>query len=194
MSKADNRHRQLYWNCVCDCGKETIVAGMNLRNDHTKSCGCFHLDAVRTHGLARTKTYISWISMKTRCSNKNDKYKYGIYGGRGITICDRWLNSFENFLEDMGKRPKNHTLDRIDSTGNYEPDNCRWATPLQQARNRRLNKRSRFGVAGISIENNKYRVRIRMNGKHKQLGTFFDLDEARKCRLQAEKKYWNKHV
>jgi len=96
-----------------------------------------------SHGHAkkdcRTTTYVSWGSMKTRCLNKRTAY-YSRYGGRGITICDRWVNSFENFLEDMGECPEGMTLDRIDNSGNYEPNNCRWTTMALQSQNRRSTK------------------------------------------------------
>lgn len=95
-----------------------------------------HVANRRTHGMSRSPEYKSWCGMKERCYNKNNK-KYKDYGCRGIIVCNRWHN-FENFFEDMGKKPsKNHSIDRIDNDGNYEPNNCRWATSLQQARNKR---------------------------------------------------------
>jgi len=131
------------WHCQCDCGKQTIVRTEYLRTGDTKSCGCLQniqrRDGNKTHGLSkqgRGSAYVSWMNMKGRCLNPNHR-DYAIYGGRGISICDRWLN-FEEFLEDMGHRPsRRHTLDRINPDGNYESSNCRWATPIQQARNTR---------------------------------------------------------
>lgn len=104
------------------------------------SCGCFNRERSReqltTHGKSKTKTYKTWDCMKQRCYNPNDN-NYPNYGGRGIRICDRWLESFTNFYDDMGDRPKHKTIDRIDVDGNYEPGNCKWATPKEQCNNTR---------------------------------------------------------
>ncbi|WP_144440078.1 hypothetical protein [Methylobacterium sp. AMS5] len=127
------------WKCRCDCGSELTTTGNRLRRGKVQSCGCISIELRsekrRTHGKTHDRTYTSWQMMRNRCLNP-DAENYSYYGGRGITICARW-DSFENFLADMGERPPNKTLDREDTNGNYEPDNCRWATPVQQAQNRR---------------------------------------------------------
>jgi hypothetical protein len=139
-----------FWNCVCDCGNKKLTAARALKVGDTVSCGCRRSEtswrkhvaktgrANKQHGHAReirTPEYHSWTAMRTRCNNPLAT-AYERYGGAGIKVCKRW-NSFKNFLADMGKRPAGTTLDRINSNGNYTPSNCRWATPLEQNRNRR---------------------------------------------------------
>lgn len=136
------------WKCVCDCGKTIVTSGDNLKGGGTQSCGCLQLEVIsriaakhtRTHGEGRMTTpeYRCWQAIKTRCYNPKHKF-YRLYGGMGVTICSRWLNSYENFLADMGRKPTpKHSIDRFpDPDGNYEPGNCRWATAKEQAGNKR---------------------------------------------------------
>jgi len=125
------------WVFRCDCGNEKQATTQLVMRGHTQSCGCLQLESKRanatTHGQSGSLTYRRWCSMYNRCMNpKQGSYKR--YGGAGIAICDRW-RTFESFLKDMGECPPGHTLDRKESAGNYEPGNCRWATPKQQANN-----------------------------------------------------------
>jgi hypothetical protein len=136
--------KRISFLCKCECGNTKIVNRNSLLKNLTKSCGCLQKERVLLaniiHNLSKTVEYKTWSRLKTRCYNKNNE-KYKNYGGRGIKVCQRWLNSFENFLEDMGKRPEGrYSIDRIDVNGNYEPDNCRWATDLEQMNNTTTNK------------------------------------------------------
>lgn len=134
---------RIHWLCKCSCGTEKLVSRQTLLEGTTKSCGCIRIEAQRirqtTHGATThatvSKEYRAWIGMKTRCYNtKTKRYKH--YGGKGVLVCDRWLNSFENFIEDMGYAPsKKHSLDRKENDKGYSKENCRWGTILEQANN-----------------------------------------------------------
>lgn len=135
----------LYWSCTCECGNTTNVRSQLLREGKTKSCGCLQEELrksvggiTRTHGMKHTKTYVVWEGMKSRCYYTGD-VSYKNYGGRGISVCDSWKNSFENFYRDMGERPDGMSLDRIDNSKGYYPDNCRWSSRTTQGRNKRNN-------------------------------------------------------
>lgn len=134
-------------DCDCVCGTSITCDPRSLRMGHTRSCGCLQRQKVsetarsRTkHGDVRSKEYVAWIHMRMRCSNpKNTKYKD--YGARGIRVCERWDGSYDDFLSDMGRAPsRRHSVDRIDVNGDYSLENCRWATPIQQSRNKRSNR------------------------------------------------------
>lgn len=164
----NSRHGKSRWVCRCQCGATVTVVSNCLRSGNTRSCGCWKREVSaesyralgvkmgklrRTHGhtteYQTSPTYLSWCGMKLRCTKPSQR-SYKDYGGRGITICDRWLNSFESFLEDMGERPPGMTLDRIDVDGNYELGNCRWATTKEQRANQHDDGRRRIEVDGVS--------------------------------------------
>jgi hypothetical protein len=134
------------WRCRCDCGGEVLVTGSALRSGDRGSCGCYtdlpRGELSRLNGAAgrtRSPERRTWADMIQRCTNPK-RQKYALYGARGVTVCDRWRESFANFLADMGPKPSPvHTIDRVDNEKGYEPGNCRWATPKEQARNLRCN-------------------------------------------------------
>jgi hypothetical protein len=130
-----------YWLCQCDCGNLTRVFSGNLRSGKILSCGCYQREIRITHGDTEggnTPEYSAWRAMKSRCLNEKNP-GFSRYGGRGITICDRWVGNYENFLKDMGRRPPNTSIDRIKNNEGYSPENCRWTTPDVQSRNTSYN-------------------------------------------------------
>lgn len=146
LSKLPSSKGVTHWECKCTCGTIKSVRGSDLVNGKTKSCGCLNREVASrqgklntrgpvTHGYSKTSTYSIWMGMRTRCNNPKALY-FKDYGGRGITVCERW-SKFENFLADMGERPGNLQIDREDNNGNYEPGNVRWVTCSVNGRNKR---------------------------------------------------------
>ena len=144
MYAGQGNRRKRFWVCRCDCGNKVTIAHGDLRNGRTRSCKCLdnevksvRLKTVATrHGGAYTPEYLTWKRIHNRCKNPNNRY----YGYAGIKVCERW-NSYENFIADMGPKPTpKHSIDRLNFEGDYEPLNCRWATPEEQHKNRRCTK------------------------------------------------------
>lgn len=151
----------VFWVCECDCGNISHVVGYKLTAGTTRGCGCRN-GLATTHGHVRrykpSTEYRAWRSMRSRCASPGNA-SFRLYGGRGITVCERWM-SFENFFADMGKKPsRRHSLDRIDSDGNYAPENCRWATSAAQQQNRRD---SRLCAASVFIMRHLARRSVRV--------------------------------
>lgn len=147
--------RKYRWLCRCECGNETIVQRGALLGGTTASCGCLATEMLiarsSTHCMTRTPEHRTWAGMKSRCYNQHT-HSFSDYGGRGITVCNRWRESFEAFYADMGPRPSpRHSLDRIDNDGNYEPGNCRWATRSEQQTNKRNNHRLELNGECLTI-------------------------------------------
>ena len=190
-----NNQGGVTWLCQCDCkseGSKIVVCGGDLSRGNTKSCGCYKREKVKRdnikHGQASRKNstpeYRAWAHMMERCYNPKEA-GYHNYGGRGIKVCERW-HDFENFYEDMGKKPEGLTLERINTNGNYEPENCKWATWEEQ----RQNQRARGYFWNRSIK--KWCAQIRVNHKKIYLGSFDSEEEARDAYIKAKKIWHNK--
>lgn len=174
------RNGYRYWRCACECGTERDVLGTTLRNGTSKSCGCLATDVrlSQTHGQSYTSEYPSWQHMLNRCHNPDSTY-YRDYGGRGITVCERWRNSPENFIADMGPRPTpDHTLERIDNDGPYSPENCRWATRREQARDRRSNRRLTHNGETLCLAEWAERLGITTNTLYMRLRAGWSVEKA----------------
>lgn len=150
---AGKRKAETVWLCQCDCGKQKEICGVNLRGG-TQSCGCLQREGVsrrmKKHGGSKSPTYKIWVGIIDRCENENNR-SYPDYGGRGIKMCQRWRESYEAFVADMGERPPKMTIERNDVNGNYEPSNCRWASKKEQANNTTRNHFVEFDGQRLTI-------------------------------------------
>tara|TARA_Y100000114_G_C11764120_1_gene332398 strand:- start:72368 stop:73282 length:915 start_codon:yes stop_codon:yes gene_type:complete len=184
------------WKCTCECGNEHITRRNNL-GEHS-SCGCWFREKISAsstkHGMYGTPTHKSWTKMKERCYLSTYEEK-DYYQDRGITVCDRWLESFENFLEDMGERPEGTSLDRINPNLGYYKENCRWADLTTQSYNRRMNTNNTSGRTGVfQLRNGNWQAIIGYYKERIVLAYDVSFEEAVKAREDAELKYygWNK--
>ena len=161
-----SKNGSVVWLCQCDCGNTAKVKSSFLVEGVTQSCGCIRRERGalnKTHGMRHTPEYNVWNAIKHRCNNPNTKC-FESYGGRGIKMCDRWLSSFENFIEDMGRRPTpKHSVERSDNNGNYEPTNCYWATAEVQRRNTRRSRIIEFRGERLNLVDaaKKYNLEVR---------------------------------
>lgn len=180
----DDRRRQIV-TMVCECGNIRDVRLYAVTSGVAVSCGCLRrerfMSMATTHGMSRTPEYRAWQSMLHRCTNPSNKH-WDDYGGRGITVCSQWTDSFEAFFEDMGPRPDGRSLDCIDVHGNYEPGNCRWATQSQQNANRRPLEACRNGHP-YTPENTRWRMKL--GERHRQCIACSDASDRKRGRKKG---------
>lgn len=157
IKRSDQRKKDASWLCRCECGTERVVKGYNLRTGVSRSCGCNRDKATKarmtTHGEGHkpfSREYRCWSAMLKRCRSIKGK-DYNLYGSRGITVCERWVNNYPAFLDDMGRCPESLTIERVDNNKGYSPENCEWATPQTQARNTRKNRLETYNGATKTI-------------------------------------------
>ena len=197
IGSREQRKQKSIYLCRCICGNERSIYACHLHRGKSMSCGCINATktAARnlTHGMSKAPEYRIWRAMIDRCHYPSNQ-AYSRYGGRGILVCEEWRHSFENFIEYMGLRPSDeHSIDRIDNDKGYEPGNCRWATALEQARNKRSEKSSSSGIAGVNrTANGKWIARIGINGRVINLGTFDRVSDAVDARKGAERDLWKR--
>lgn len=171
---------EIKWLCQCDCGVVSLGRGSSLRNGKADSCGCLTTLSRTTHGKRKTREYNTWHGMRQRCENTKNPV-YASYGGRGVSVCERWA-MFQTFFDDMGPSPnESSSLDRIDNNKGYSPENCRWATPKEQSRNKRKYKNNKSGVTGVY----KYKDKWRSEAAGQYLGRFSTKECAIKARVAA---------
>lgn len=183
---------KLAWACQCECGGRIVALGDNLRRGLTKSCGCLATESAKqrftTHGLSKSNTYGIWRGMINRCHN-HAAPAYEYYGALGISVCDRW-HSFENFLSDMGECPPGMSIDRVNNSEGYSPQNCRWATMTVQAANRSDVARKSKASRGVTHTGSRYIARIKRDGQEHYLGSYGSDEEASQAYKAARRRLY----
>lgn len=202
-----NNNYRTRWHCICDCGKTKDVLQQNLENGHVRSCGCLHAERNKekianynsvlgreSHNETKSRLYRIWIGIKARCYDANST-AYKNYGARGITVCDDWRYSYLSFKEwaITNGYSDNLSIDRIDTNGNYFPDNCRWVSTSVQQFNKRTPKRNTSGCVGVSWNkaSKKWVANISIDSTRHFLGAFDSINDAIAARKAAEEKYYN---
>lgn len=185
-----NALRKVLWKCVCDCGNETIVVAGSLVTGNTASCGCFLQEAITKHGGYKRSSYHTWRAMMRRCYRVDDK-DYPRYGGCGVTVCKEW-HDYETFAAAMGEPTGDQTLDRIDTYGNYAPENCRWASVTAQNRNNRVRKDNKAGCTGVSKIGKKWYAQIKAAGKSYYSKGYLEVTDAIAARKALEALHWGR--
>lgn len=180
--------KKVLWRCRCECGNETVVPSGSLVTGNTTSCGCAFKESVTKHGGTGKGSYNTWRAMMRRCTVLTDK-DYPRYGGKGVTVCERWRD-YANFVADMGEPEGDETLDRINTYGNYEPDNCRWAGVQTQNRNVRLRVNSTTGYIGVSVVGKKFLAKITKDKKSYYSKLCNTVEEAAAARKELERLHW----
>ena len=183
-----NKHGQPMWRCRCDCGKEITVRADGLTTGHTKSCGCYKSDIHATHRMKNTRLYDIWRGMKKRVGLKT-LHNYEEYGGRGITACQEWLDSFEVFRDwamENGYRD-DLSLDRIDNDGPYSPENCRWATQKEQNNNKRNNHVVTYEGKEMTVTQLAEITGIERHTLYRRLNSGWDVEKAVSTPVQKRK-------
>lgn len=184
-----SKSKKPLWKCVCDCGNIKIVDSCALASSNTVSCGCYLKEQITKHGACKKSSYHSWRAMIRRCTKDTDK-DYPRYGGKGVTVCPRWLE-YANFVADMGEPIGDETLDRIDTYGDYELTNCRWAGVKTQNRNVRVRATSKTGVVGVSeTKHGTYMAKVTAGKKSFYSKCFKTVEEAAAARKELERIHW----
>jgi len=180
-----NERSDQFWMCHCSCGKDKAINGSSLTSNRVLSCGCLRSENmvkrnVPTHGMSHSREYKSWRAIMDRCLNPNDK-SWKDYGGRGIIVCQRWQESFENFYADMGNKPTpKHSIERKNNDLGYDPSNCRWATVKEQNRNRRSNTRITHNGITLTLVEWEEKLGLNYNVLCQRLSAGWSVDRALK--------------